>query len=169
VADESELVIEAVRKDHRRDTFDCGAPELNEYLANYARQNHELGLTKTYVAVKTPDPTVLGYYSLCMGSVLTAHFPPEEVRRFPKYPVPVVHLARLATDRRVRGQGLGALLLVHALRKSYEASRQIASYAVEAIAKDEKARSFYLKYGFKPLIDDPLHLYLSMKTVAKLF
>lgn len=169
MADESELVIEAIRKDHRRDTFDCGVVELDEYLAKFARQNHELGLTKSFVSVKTPDPTVLGYYSLCMGSVLTANFPPEEVRRFPKYPVPVVHLARLATDRRIRGQGLGALLLVHALRKSFEVSRGIAAYAVEAVAKDGKARSFYEKYGFKQLIDNPFHLYLSMKTVATLF
>jgi hypothetical protein len=32
-------------------------------------------------------------------------------------------------------------------------------------ALDEDARRFYLKYGFIPLTDDPLHLYLTIATV----
>ena len=31
-----------------------------------------------------------------------------------------------------------------------------------------KRGGFYQKYGFEPLTDDPLHLYLSMKVVRKL-
>ena len=164
----AELTIEAIRKDHLRNTFDCGKPPLNDYLAKHARQNHELGTTKTYVAVRSPDPAVLGYYSLCMGNVSVAKFPPEEVKRLPRYPVPVVHLARLAIDRRVQRQGVGSLLLVSALKRALKSSLEIASYAVEAVAKDEEARTFYVKYGFKPLADDPLHLYIAMKTVEKL-
>ena len=36
---------------HDRKAFDCGVPELNTYLARYARQNHESGGAKTFVAV----------------------------------------------------------------------------------------------------------------------
>lgn len=163
-----ELTIEAVRPEHLRGTFDCGKPPLNEYLAKHARQNHERGTTKTFVAVRGLDPTVLGYYSLCMGNVSVATFPPEEVKRFPRYPVPVVHLARLAIDRRVQGQGMGSLLLVSALKRSLRISTEIGAYAEEALAKDEEARTFYLKYGFKQLVDDRLHLYIFMKTVERL-
>ncbi|MCL1474516.1 hypothetical protein [Argonema antarcticum] len=35
----------------RRVNFDCGIPELNEYLKKYARQNHERGIAKTFVAI----------------------------------------------------------------------------------------------------------------------
>jgi hypothetical protein len=42
-------------------------------------------------------------------------------------------------------------------------------YAVDVRATDDKARDFYLKYGFLSLQDLPLHLYLPMKTVEQMF
>ena len=33
-----------------RDNFDCGIPELNEYLQKYAKQNNKKGIAKTWVA-----------------------------------------------------------------------------------------------------------------------
>ncbi|ABL01194.1 hypothetical protein [Pelobacter propionicus] len=33
-------------------------------------------------------------------------------------------------------------------------------------AKDEKARQFYLRFGFIPLEDDPLKLFLPLNTLA---
>jgi len=63
---------------------------------------------------------------------------------------------------------MGSLLLVSALKRSLRISTEIGAYAVEAFAKDEEARKFYLKYGFRQLVDDRLHLYISMKTVEKL-
>ena len=50
-----------------------------------------------------------------------------------------------------------------------EVSETLAVYAVEVVAKTEAARAFYEKYGFRSLADDRLHLYISMKTVRKLF
>jgi hypothetical protein len=40
--------------------------------------------------------------------------------------------------------------------------------AVEVHAIDDDARGFYLKYGFVPLRDDPIHLYLPMLVVRQL-
>jgi len=40
---------------------------------------------------------------------------------------------------------------------------------VDVRAIDEEARAFYEKYGFVPLKDNPLHLYLPMKTVQAMF
>jgi len=42
---------------HDRKGFDCGSRDLNEYLERYARQNHESGGAKTFVAVSPGDPT----------------------------------------------------------------------------------------------------------------
>jgi hypothetical protein len=44
-------------------------------------------------------------------------------------------------------------------------SRALGAFAVDVRAIDDEARAFYRKYGFLPLEDDPLHLYLPMKTV----
>lgn len=37
---------------------------------------------------------------------------------------------------------------------------------VDAI--DESARRFYLKHGFRSLLDDPRHLFLSLELIRKL-
>jgi hypothetical protein len=40
--------------------------------------------------------------------------------------------------------------------------------SVEVDAIDESARSFYLRFGFLSLEDDPLHLYLPMHEIRHL-
>ena len=37
-------------------------------------------------------------------------------------------------------------------------------YAVDVVALNERARSFYLKYGFMPLLDNQLHLFMPIET-----
>jgi hypothetical protein len=41
---------EPIARRHDRKGFDCGVQELNAYLDRYARQNHESGGAKTFVA-----------------------------------------------------------------------------------------------------------------------
>ena len=162
-------VIEPLSKRHDRAAFSCGVVELDEFLRRYARQNERIGLGRTFVATHESDPHVLGYFTLRTGVVELEDLPVEETRRFPRYPVPVVHLARLAVDRSMQGQRLGERLLALALRKAHDASKEIAVYAVEVLAIDDRAKRFYLKYGFKELVRDELHLYLPIKTIARLF
>ncbi len=161
--------IEPIRRDHVRNSFDCGVPEPNDFLKRFARQNEDLAIARTFVAVKPKDLLVHGYYALRTGHVEIKGFPQQETKRFPKYPVPVIHLARLAVDKAAQGRGLGESLLVDALERSLAASRSVGAYAVEVIAINDAARDFYLKYGFKELLDDRLHLYLPMRTIDTLF
>jgi len=63
---------------------------------------------------------------------------------------------------------LGETLLIHALQSAQHAAKIVGIYAVVVDALDESAKSFYLKYGFHSLTDDPLHLYLPMRAVEKL-
>ena len=98
---------EAITRRHNRKSFDCGSLELNEYLERYARQNHESGGAKTFVAVLPSEPTrVLGYYSISPGSIEFARVPAELTKKLGRYEVPVFRLGRLAVDRSVQGQGL---------------------------------------------------------------
>jgi len=62
---------EALTRHHDRAGFDCGVPALNEYLRRYARQNHDSGGAKTFVAVAPEAPTIiLGYYTISPGDCL---------------------------------------------------------------------------------------------------
>jgi len=156
--------IEPIRKDHPRSGFDCGVAELDEFLRRYARQGERLEISRTYVAVEEGSGKVLGYYTLRSGAVDFEDLPPEEAKRLPHYPVPVVHLARLAVDRRSQGRGVGEDLLVDALARAVQAADTIGAFAVEVIAKSEAAVSYYRSYGFLMLARGERRLYLPMKT-----
>jgi len=158
------VIIEPLSARHDRSAFDCGEHSLNDYLQRFARQNDERGLGRTYVLVVPGQQQVLGYYTLSSGYVAFDTVP----EKLPRYPIPVVHLGRLAVDLRMQGQGAGRMLLLDALRQAARVSRHIGIYAVEVRALHDRARSFYLKYGFAPLLDDRLHLYLSLKSIQRL-
>ena len=119
---------------------------------------------RTCVAIMDDDPHVLGYYTISSSAVAFDVVP----ENLPRHPVPVALIGRLAVDKTARRQKLGETLLIHALRTAHHAAKTVGIYAVVVDALDESAKSFYMKYDFKELTDDRLHLYLPMKVIEKL-
>jgi hypothetical protein len=84
---------EPIGRHHDRKNFDCGSPALNEYLKRYARQNHESGGAKTFVAVSPTAPErVLGFYSISPGAIAFASVPASLSKKLGRYEVPVFRL-----------------------------------------------------------------------------
>lgn len=162
-------VMSPLAKTHDRADFDCGEPALNEFLRNYARQNQSENVGRTWVAAFPGQRRVLGFYTLTVASVAREQFSAEEMKRVPRYPVPVAHLGRLGVDRTAQKTGLGEQLLMHALDQILRVSQVVGIFAVEVRAKSDGARRFYERYGFKAAQDDGLHLYLSVKKPPRLF
>jgi GNAT superfamily N-acetyltransferase len=157
--------VERLDASHRRGEFCCGKAPLDEFLRTLVTQYERRKLGRTYVAVLGGDQRVGGYYTLASGAVPFQHLPAAAAKKLPKHPVPVILLGRLAVDRAAQGKGLGAYLLMDALKRCLAVSAELGVHAVEVRAIDQEARAFYLKYGFVPLPDSELHLYLPMKTV----
>ena len=157
--------IEPINKGHRAKHFDCGEAELNTYLKQFARKNDTSDIGRTYVARRPDEADILGYYTISTGAVKFHQLPAD--LKLPRYPTPTVHIGRLATDLTVQGQGLGEALLFDALQKAAAASEVVGIKIVELIAIHDKAKSFYLQYGFTPLKDEPFHLYLNIETVRE--
>jgi predicted N-acetyltransferase YhbS len=107
----------------------------------------------------------LGYYTLAAGAIAFEHIPPETFRRLPKHPVPVILLARLAVDQSVQGLRMGEGLLYDAQQRSLDLAAGVGVHALEVHAIDASSAEFYGKYGFSPLLDAPLHLYLPIATI----
>lgn len=160
-------VVEKLSSDHERESFDCGKELLNSFLKRLANQYRKKNLGQTYV-VATPDKRVIGYYTISTSRVDFDNVPDDLRRQYPQIPIPVVLLGRLAVDKAFQSQGIGKTLLVKALRQAGELAETIGIAAVEVHAIDDKARGFYLKYGFTSLTDDQQHLYLPIKTINKL-
>lgn len=159
------MPIELLAAHHDRASFDCGEPALNQFLRQQAGQQQRKGLGKTYVALRGESPTVLGFVTVSAGQVAAAQLPPA--LKLPRYPVPILRIARLAVDARHQGQGIGQDLLAFALRLALAFSGQVGLYAVVVDAKREKAAAFYQKLGFVPTLDNPLCLYLPIATLRQ--
>jgi GNAT superfamily N-acetyltransferase len=160
---------EALARSHDRKGFDCGEPILNDYLVRYARQNHEAGGAKTFVAVSSEYPKrILGYYSVCPSS-LEYERTPETIRRgLGHYDVPVFRMGRLAVDRTVQGQGLGGQLLMSCGRRCLAVATQVGGVGVLIDAKDERGAIWYASYGAVTIPDAPLTLLLPFSTIEKI-
>ena len=148
---------------HDRNGFDCGVPELNDYLQRLAEQHRRKGVSTPFVLVDTATPTeILGYYCLSASQVDAAELRESDRKKLPRYPVPCFRLGRLAVHKDRRGQGLGKLLLACAVDRCLKARKDVAAYALIVDAKDASARRFYERYGFKTFADEHMALYLGL-------
>lgn len=155
--------LERLGPAHNIARFASGNDELDGWLHRYALSAQQMDSARTYVLARKGE--VVGYFSLTMGSVRRADAPANLVRGMPGYPIGMVLLARLAVDQRLRGQGLGALLLAEALRRSVVAGEAAAARLVVIDAIDEAAAAFYAHHGFIAAPDHPLRLYRRMKDI----
>ena len=158
--------IVKLTKGHAIETFESGTEALDVYLRRYALSNQNAGAAQTYIAVA--DARVVGYYSLSAASVEYAEAPQRLRKGLARHPVPVMLLARLAVDRAWQGRGLGAALLLDALRRTLAAADILGIRAIMVHAKDEPARRFYEHFDFDPSPVEPLQMFLLLKEVARL-
>ena len=158
---------EPVSKKHDRKSFDCGGAELNDFLHRYARQSHDLGGAKTFLAIdNTDNKTILGFYSLAPGEVVYADTP-QIFRRGPaQHDVPGFRLARIATHVNVQGQGLGGQLLASAARRCLLAAAEAGGVLLIIDAKNDRAAKWYESYGAVPLNNRPFTLVMLLATFA---
>ncbi|MBN1447594.1 MAG: GNAT family N-acetyltransferase [Bacteroidetes bacterium] len=163
----SDLCFSKLSPDFDRKSFDCGVPELNDFLGKRARKHMTQKMSVTYVLHKKDEAEILGYYTISMAEIRTIDLQEELIRGLPHHPVPAVRLGRLAVSKSHREKGYGSVLLWDAIEKAISLSEEIGVRAVEAHAKDDPARAFYRKHGFISLADDTNHLYLSIDTARR--
>jgi predicted GNAT family N-acyltransferase len=151
--------------------FDCGVPPLNEYFHKRALREHQTDIGKTTVATTTEEkPAVVGFYTICNSEMVRSRLPESQTKGLPKYSAfPAILLARLAVDNSFRDRKYGRRLLMHALHKTFDLSKETAIRMIVVDAKDDKAASFYTKHDFIPLEDDPHKLFLPMKMIREGF
>ena len=168
--EETRYRVEALGKQHNRSGFTCGSEPLDTYLRVQAGQDARKRVAATCVLCEGENNTVIGFYTLSALSVDIGAWPEHVAKKLPRYPVvPATLLGRLAIDRQRQGRGAGEYLLMDALHRSWQASRQVASVAVVVDAKDSQAVEFYTRYDFTSFVDPPIRLFLPMSVIEQLF
>ncbi|MFN7922904.1 MAG: GNAT family N-acetyltransferase [Bryobacteraceae bacterium] len=143
------MEIRTLRTEDDRTSFRSGDADLDRFLEKYAGQNqfrHHLGVT--YVAAD--GSRVAGYATVSAGDIEIERLPAAVTKKLPRYPLPVLRLARLAVDVEYRGLGLGQQLLKCVFQLAVRMSGKVGCIGVVVDAK-AGAVAFYERFGFMRL------------------
>jgi len=163
-------LTEILNSNHRKKEFSCGNEMLDNYLQKQANQDIKRKLSACFVLNDIETNLLKAYYTLANNSIPQNLIPTAFQKKLPKsyISIPTSLLGRLAIDNRFQGKGYGKLLLIDALKRCYEISKSIGSFAVIVDPIDEDAVNFYDKYGFINLPDSG-KMFLPMNTIKMLF
>lgn len=153
---------------HEKAKFSCGKAMLDNYIQKQAKQDVKGKVSACFI-LSDDDKVIKGYYTLSNGSIPRSQLPESFVKQLQKYhDLPVTILGRLAVDNKFKGQKLGSLLLLDALKRSYDATSNLGSMAVVVDPIEQEAKEFYTKYGFT-LLPDSGRMFMPMATIEQLF
>ncbi len=138
-------------------TGDVAFQALKAFLRNQAIDFQQASVAKTYIAVSFDvSPKILGFITLTTSEIdIRQGYELDDCPYANRYDsLPAVKIARLATDSRFRGQGIGVVLvsLALALAKDEVAERVGCRFLITD-AKQE-AIDFYQNQGFTLLDTD---------------
>lgn len=142
------MPIRVLAETDDRSGFFSGEPDLDRFFLKYAGQNqyrHHLGTTYVYV---DDDERLTGFVTVTAGSVEIDDLPVSARRRYPRYPLPVLRIARLAVDRSAQGKGIGSALLRFVLHLSLRMANDFGCVGVIVDAKPPSMK-FYRALGFE--------------------
>jgi ribosomal protein S18 acetylase RimI-like enzyme len=160
--------IVALSKEHNRTGFDCGVAELNAFLKSTARQHSDKGISRTFVLTDQNSPAIMGFFTLTLCEVVAGKLPAAYAKKYPQHSLPAVRLARLAVSIKHQGKRYGELLLTEAVDRIALIAVQAGVIGLFVDAKGDSARTFYERYGFVTLPEQPFHLFLSIDTIRML-
>jgi GNAT superfamily N-acetyltransferase len=152
---------------HDRKAFDCGDADLNDYFHRYARQNHDSGGAKCFVATTSDSPSrILGFYTLSPASLGFARVPELVRKGLGRYDVPVFKLGCLAIDGAMQGRGLGSALVLRAADRCMRVAVEVGGVALLIDAKGDGIAVWYERLGAVRLPDTPLSLILPLRATT---
>ncbi|MBO5625964.1 MAG: GNAT family N-acetyltransferase [Prevotella sp.] len=139
--------------------FDCGDEDLNDFIITDAPLYFKVRLATSYVLEDTENGNVIGYFSLAHDRISLTDFPSNSAyNRFRKQffaqgkmfkSYPALKICRLATDKKYRGEGIGAMI-VNMIIASYRRDNKAGCRFITVDAYAD-ALPFYYKQGFSPL------------------
>lgn len=143
------MEIRALRESDDRMSFRSGDVDIDRFFWKYASQNqfrHHIGTT--YVALEGTQ--IAGYATIAPGHIEIEGLAMRLRKKLPRYPLPILRLARLAVDQSVQGQGISRELLRFVFKL---ALRMADEFGCIGIVVDAKlgAVEFYQRFGFFPL------------------
>jgi len=143
------IEIRLLEKADDRKSFRSADPDLDSFFQKYAWQNqfrHHVG--NTYVAVE--QAKILGFMTVAPCATEIDRLPADLKRALPRYPIPILRVARLTVSEDAQSKGVGKRLLRAAFAMAVELRERLGCAGVVVDAKRD-AETFYSSLGFEAL------------------
>jgi GNAT superfamily N-acetyltransferase len=155
-------------KRHDRSGFTCGVGKADNFLKLTSKKLSRSGHVRLFVATND-GASIAGFYALNAHSISYHELPPEFARDRPSSGwIPAAYIAMIAVAKAEQGKGIGRMLLVDALKRVADASRNVGmSITMLDILDDgdEKAiaarQRLYGSFGFRSFVANPLRMWVS--------
>lgn len=166
---EAKVVVLSPQHKNAKKSFKCGSDILDKYLAQFAFQDQQKKLSVCFV-FENPSEEIIGYYTLNASSIDAKNIIDQRLMPFKTnyQTLPIILIGRFAIDQHHKGKGFGKKLLSDALKRCTQQAHQIGACAVFVEPKDESARQFYLKFGFRSLPDQN-KMFITMQNLIKIY
>lgn len=161
-------------KIHDRAAFSCGVPQIDNYLKLTAKKGSKADVVRIWVVVDTAN-NIVGFYGINMHAVEVKDMPASYKKRAMKHGLlPAAFIAMIGVDQRQQGRGLGSVLVADALDRIARASEQIGTCVIMLDVFDDsnpdaiaRRKTYYESFGFIPLPDQPLRLFMPVATARE--
>ena len=110
---------------------------------------------------------IIGFFSLSLCEVRSTKLPTSLAKKYP-LTLPGVKLARLAVDINWQSQGIGKILIIEAMSRAIIIADNAGVVGLFVDAKDDRAKSYYTRYDFVSLEDNPLEMFLPLATIRQI-
>lgn len=150
-----------------RKGFDCGNEALNRWFRDQAGQQERRNNVRTHLGLATFDSRIASFFSLVAHEVQLEGGELSAFLAGRRYPVPALLIAQLAVDVRYQGRGVGRATLAHALVLLAGTATTVGFEAVVVDAIDEAAASLYAGFGFEPLLEGGVRMFLTTRDLLK--
>lgn len=132
--------------------FDCGVPELNEFLCRDAKRFVSLGLSSVKLLIDRETGSVIGFYAISPTALRINWISTEQRLRYNvSFPIPAWLIGRLAVGKTYQSMHFGAILLHDAVLNIKKRATGGAGAFIVVDAMDVHVKHFYEHYGFSSL------------------
>lgn len=158
-----------------RAAFSCGVPQIDNYLKLTAKKGSKADIVRIWAAVDGGN-RIIGFYGVNMHAVAAGDMPAAYARKAMRHGLlPAAFIAIIGVDERQQGNGIGSALVADALCRIARVSDDIGTCVVMLDVFDDgnadavaRRKAYYEGFGFIPLPDRPLRLFMPVDTVRAL-
>jgi len=162
-------------KTHDRTAFSCGVPQIDNYLKLTAKKGSKADVVRVWVVIDEKS-NIVGFYGINMHAIDVKEMPDAYQKKAGKHGLlPAAFIAMIGVDEKQQGNGVGSALVADAISRIARVSEEIGTCVIILDVFDDgeadtvaRRKIYYESFGFLPLPDQPLRLFMPVQTAREL-